>query len=202
MKLAPEEWRSVSELLDQALALPEVERVSWVATLGGEHERFKALLREVLDHPAAVETADLIGTLPAFSLPSADEWSAGATVGPYRLVREVGRGGMGAVWLAERADGLVKRPVALKLPIVAASRQTLAERFAREREILSPLTHPNIARLYDAGFAADGQPYLALEYDDGDPITVHCDRAQLPVRARIEMFLQVLAAVQYAHANL
>jgi serine/threonine-protein kinase len=202
MKLAPEEWRSLSALLDEALALPEVERVSWVATLGAEHDPIKALLREALERPAAVETADLIGTLPAFSLPSADEWTPGATVGPYRLVREVGRGGMGAVWLAERADGLVKRPVALKLPILAASRQTLAERFAREREILSPLAHPNIARLYDAGFAGDGQPYLALEYVDGDSITVYCDRMQLPVRARIELFLQILAAVQYAHANL
>jgi len=108
----------------------------------------------------------------------------------------------GAVWLAERIDGLVKRAVALKLPILAASRQTLAERFAREREILAPLAHPHIARLYDAGFAADGQPYLALEYVDGDPITAYCDGARLAVRARIELFGQVLAAVQYAHVNL
>jgi eukaryotic-like serine/threonine-protein kinase len=202
MKLAPEQWRSLSALLDQALTLPELERVSWVATLGAEHESFKALLREALERPATVETADLIGTLPAFSLPSAEEWAPGATVGAYRLVREVGRGGMGAVWLAERIDGLIKRPVALKLPILAASRQTLAERFAREREILSPLAHPNIARLYDAGFAADGQPYLALEYVEGDSITAYCDRDRLTVRARIELFLQILAAVQYAHANL
>lgn len=202
MKLAPEQWRSLSALLDQALALPEVERVSWVATLGAEHDSFKALLREALERPSSVETADLIGTLPAFSLPAAGEWEPGATVGPYRLVREVGRGGMGAVWLAERIDGLIKRPVALKLPVLAASRRTLAERFAREREILSPLAHPNIARLYDAGFAADGQPYLALEYVEGDSITAYCDRMRLTLRARIELFLQILAAVQYAHANL
>ncbi len=202
MKLQPAEWRSLSTLLDEALALPEAERVSWVTRLAPEHEPFKALLREVFERPAAVATADFVGTLPAFSLPSTGEWTPAATVGPYRLVREVGRGGMGAVWLAERIDGLVKRAVALKLPILAASRQTLAERFAREREILSPLEHPHIARLYDAGFAADGQPYLALEYVDGDPITTYCDGARLPIRARIELFGQVLAAVQYAHANL
>jgi serine/threonine protein kinase len=202
MKLAPAQWQSLSALLDEALDLPEPDRVSWVATLGAEHDAFKALLREILDRPASVATADLIGTLPAFSLPSAGDWAPGAVVGPYQLIREVGRGGMGAVWLAERADGLVKRPVALKLPTMAASRQTLAERFAREREILSRLAHPHIARLYDAGFAADGQPYLALEYIDGDPITTYCDRVRLTTRARIELFLQVLAAVRYAHANL
>ena len=82
---------------------------------------------------------------------------------------------MGAVWLAERADGLLKRKVALKLPLARRSPQRLAQRFARERDILGALEHPHIARLYDAGVAADGQPYLALEYVEGEPITAYCD---------------------------
>lgn len=203
MKLAAEQWRSLSQLLDQALALAESERLGWVATLGPEHASVRPLLAELFARPAAIETADLIGTLPSFAPPRDQaEWSAGAIVGPYRLIRELGRGGMGAVWLAARADGLIKREVALKLPILAASRHTLAERFAREREILAPLAHAHIARLYDAGFADDGQPYLALEYVAGEPITVYCDRLCLPVGKRVALFQQVLGAVQYAHANL
>ena len=203
MKLAAEHWRSLSQLLDEALALPESERAAWAAKLAEEHASLKPLLTELFARPASVSTADLVGTLPSFAVPEEEaERSAGAIVGPYRLIREIGRGGMGAVWLAERADGLVKREVALKLPILAASRAALVERFAREREILGPLTHPYIARLYDAGFADDGQPYLALEYVAGEPITSYCDHERLPVSKRVELFLRVLSAVQYAHANL
>jgi serine/threonine-protein kinase len=204
MKLAAEHWRSLSQLLDEALALSGEERVAWAAKLGEEHVSLKPLLEELFSRPAAVATADLlIGTLPAFAPPREEaEHKAGAIVGPYRLLFELGRGGMGAVWLAERADGLVKREVALKLPILAASRTALAERFAREREILAPLAHPHIACLYDAGFGDDGQPYLALEYVAGEPITAYCDKAELSVTKRLELFGQVLSAVQYAHANL
>src|SRR5215472_5179991 len=203
MKLSIEQWRSISQLLDDALALPEGERMSWLATLGTEHASAKALLADIFSRPSKVATADLIGTLPSFApSPAGPEWREGTRVGVYRLIRELGRGGMGSVWLAERTDGLLKRRVALKLPILAASRQMLSERFAREREILSPLEHPHIARLYDAGFTADGQPYLALEYVAGEPITTYCDRLRLSVPKRVELFQQVLNAVQYAHANL
>jgi serine/threonine-protein kinase len=109
---------------------------------------------------------------------------------------------MGEVWLAERADGVVGRQVALKLPAPTMRHRELAARFARERAILSRLTHPNIARMYDAGFAANGQPYLALEYVEGVPLTQNCDARGLGVDARIALFLQVLAAVEYAHDNL
>ena len=120
-------------------------------------------------------------------------------MGPYRLVRPLGRGGMARVWLAQQAGG---PPVALKLPARPMSSGVLAERFAREREILARLVHPNIARLYDAGFAADGQAYLAIEYVEGVPFTQSCDERRLSVDARIALFLQVLAAVQFAHNNL
>ena len=108
---------------------------------------------------------------------------------------------MGAVWLAERADGLMQRNVALKLPF-GPFRGDLAARIAREREILATLDHPHIARLYDAGVAADGQPYLALEHVDGQRIDRYCDERRLDVAARLRLFLQAARAVAHAHAQL
>ena len=147
--------------------------------------------------PGAIETGEFLHTLPKLDLAPGDLAATpvrveqpGDEIGPYRLVRELGSGGMGVVWLAERTDGLINRPVALKLPHGAWKRAGLAERMAREREILATLTHPNIAHLYDAGVTADGQPYLAIEYVEGRPIDVYCSeqrarraRAAAPVRA-------------------
>ncbi|MEO8755803.1 MAG: protein kinase, partial [Casimicrobiaceae bacterium] len=126
----------------------------------------------------------------------------GRTFGPYRVLRILGHGGMGIVWLAERADGLFTRQVALKLVHPSLMGTALTDRFAREREILAGLEHPNIAHLLDAGFTPEGQPYLALEYVDGIPLTQYCDRERLPLRARIGILQQALYAVQFAHANL
>jgi len=109
---------------------------------------------------------------------------------------------MGVVWLAERADGEVKRPVALKVPNLSLHDRTLADRFARERDILAQLAHPCIARLYDAGVTERGQPYLAIEYVEGETITSYCDCQRLSIKARVQLFLQVLRAVQYAHSSL
>src|SRR5262249_55195119 len=122
-------------------------------------------------------------------------------VGSYRLLREIGAGGMGSVWLAERVDGLLKRPVALKLPH-GIWRAGLSERMAHEREIVASLNHPHIARLYDAGLTAYGQPYLAFEYVEGKALDVHCEAGRMRMDARLRLFLQVVAAVSHAHANL
>src|SRR5262249_4394112 len=127
---------------------------------------------------------------------------AGQTVGPYVLLRLLGVGGMGEVWLARRADGGLQREVALKLPLSNPLPWDIAERFSLERDILGRLEHPHIARLYDAGVSADGQPYLAMELVHGEPITTFSDGRRLDVEARIALFDQVLAAVQFAHANL
>jgi serine/threonine protein kinase/Tfp pilus assembly protein PilF len=130
---------------------------------------------------------------------------AGCTIGAYRLVAPIGHGGMGSVWLAERADGRFEGRAAVKLlnlSLMGASPSRGEERFKREGSLLARLNHPNIARLIDAGVSAEGQPYLILEYIDGQPIDSYCDDQALGVEARIRLFLEVLAAVAHAHANL
>ena len=133
---------------------------------------------------------------------SSSDLHPGREIGPYRLVREIGRGGMGTVWIACRTDGALKRPVALKLLRWGHLDPPFTQRFERERDILAALTHPNIARLYDAGVTPSGQPYLALEYVNGDPLTTYADARDLDVRSRVALFLQVIDAVHHAHRNL
>ena len=120
----------------------------------------------------------------------------------YRLIRELGRGGMAVVWLAERADGVVKRQVALKMPMFILQGEADLARFARERDALASLSHPNVARLYDAGVLPSGQPFIVLERVDGVPLTLYCDERKLDVTARLRLFFQVLAAVDHAHKHL
>ena len=206
MKFTDAEWLTLLRLLDEALTLPAADRQAWLANLPPSVAALGPELRELLSRNASGETDDFLSTLPRIGAPphAAPDMhlTAGAEVAPYRLLREIGRGGMGSVWLAERIDGLLKRPVALKLPHAGAYGARLAERFARERDILAALAHPHIARLYDAGVGAGGQPFLALEYIDGEPLGKYCDARRLDLQRRITLFLQILDAVQYAHARL
>jgi serine/threonine protein kinase/tetratricopeptide (TPR) repeat protein len=207
LQLEPGGLDELSRLIDTALELPADRRAQWLESLAdGE---IKSRLRSVLSRGARVETSDFLGALPAMKGSAADFDSLknnvekpGDQIGPYRLIREIGRGGMSAVWLAERTDGLIRRPVALKLPQGLWRRGTLAERFGRERNILAGLTHPHIARLYDAGIGAAGQPFLAIEYVEGQPIDAYCTANGLDLDGRLRLFLHVARAVAYAHAQL
>ncbi len=200
MALNPADIAVVSRLLDEALALDVAEREPWLAALAPEHQRHAEALRGMLAQEARLDTDPRLASLPKLA---SDETVAHADdrIGPYRLLREIGRGGMGSVWLAERADGAYKRQVALKLPRLAWG-AGLAERMAREREIGMLLEHPNIARLYDAGVDERGRPFLALEYVDGQPIDAWCEAQGLSVRERLRLFVQVAKAVAYAHGRL
>ena len=209
------DWPRISALLDEVMSRPALERDPFIESLTAPDDRFRDTLRELLALQAKAETEDFMEALPVFPGLLTEPWvkeggagaasagalAPGAEVGPYRLLRQIGEGGMGAVWLAERADGTLKRKVALKLPRLAWA-SDLAARMARERDILSALEHPNIARLYDAGVDAVGRPWLAIEYVEGSDLSTFCDTARLDLRARVRLFLQVLSAVQYAHGSL
>jgi serine/threonine protein kinase len=201
-KLATQ-WRSISHMLDEALLLPASERGRWLADLPAEHIHLRETLRHFLELQARIEGDDFLESPAAVSWFAAPTpmLSPGDVVGPYRVIEELGTGGMGSVWLAERSDGKPRRRVALKLPrMVWAS--DLSERMERERDILASLEHPNIARLYDAGLDEKSRPYLAIEYVEGVRITHYCEEHRLDTRRRVELFIQVLAAVQYAHNRL
>ena len=207
MKRDPAELHVLAKLLDDALALAPSERETWIESLPATFAGLKPTLRKLL-FTTGPETGDVVrfsqqvSAAVEFKLSEAVNLRAGAAIGSYELIRELGRGGMGTVWLARRTEGLTNRQVALKLPHADFFHARLAERLVRERDILESLTHPNIARLYDAGVTSTGQPFLALEYIEGTPLTTYCDKHALTVRERLGLFVQVLQAIQYAHSNL
>jgi eukaryotic-like serine/threonine-protein kinase len=208
MTIDPKSWATISKLLDEMLEIPRESRADWLQSLGPEHADFLPTLREMIAAEASLGPDSFLNTLPHLNTetqldpPFHPHSVSGSSIGPYRLLRELGQGGMGTVWLAERPESEIKRPVALKLPILSLHNSSVAERFGRERDILAQLTHPNIARLYDAGVTDQGQPYLALEYVEGEKFTTYCDHRTLDLKSRLGLFLQVLRAVQYAHTNL
>jgi eukaryotic-like serine/threonine-protein kinase len=211
LKRGAAEIAELSRLIDAALELPPEQRPTWIEQLPAEHDTLKPALRKLLAMPAAGNSTYTLSDVSqqvhvamqgAAGAAESLEFKEGARVGPYELIRELGRGGMGTVWLARRTEGLTRRVVALKLPHPGMLHAEFAARMGRERDILESLAHPNIARLYDAGVTPAGQPYLALEYIEGRPIGAYCDEKQLGVRDRIRLFLQVLRAIQHAHSHL
>lgn len=199
MALSAVDLSTLSRLLDEALDLPAESVEAWLAGLAVEHAALVPQLRQMLAERTGGD--GFLASSPILGERDGTVASPGELVGAYRLVREIGKGGMGTVWLAERADGTLKRLIALKLPRLAWG-AGLAERMTRERDIGSLLEHPNIARLYDAGVDERGRPYLALEYVDGQPIDAWCKEQALSVRARLELIMQVAHAVSYAHGRL
>jgi eukaryotic-like serine/threonine-protein kinase len=186
-----ERRQQIEALFDAALERPTAERHAYLETASaGDPE----LLAEVQALLAANELAEHLF----------DDTAKAPTgsIGPYRVIREIGRGGMGTVHLAERADGQYRRRVAIKLIGATRVDDPLHQRFLAERQILAGLDHPNIARLLDGGMTEDGRPYLVLEYVDGLPITTYCDRHRLGIDERLRLFVDVCDAVQHAHQNL
>jgi serine/threonine protein kinase/Tfp pilus assembly protein PilF len=196
--LSEDRWRVVSPYLDRVLDMDPRERDTWLASLGAENPTLAADLHTLIRERSAVSRDGFLeGTVDSRS-PSLE----GHTIGAYRLVSPLGQGGMGSVWLAERSDGRFEGRAAVKLLNSARLGRGGEERFSREGSILARLTHANIAHLIDAGVSSTAQPYIVLEYVDGEPIDRYCDRQRLGIEARIRLFLDVLDAVAHAHANL
>ena len=198
------EWAHVNALLDEALDLEHDGRTHWLDGLSEQDRRFRATLERLLGYAdGSGDGCDSI-TLPTLETESdsVSSHTAGDVIGPYRLIRSLGSGGMGSVWLAERVDGKISRQIALKLPRTDRPLRSLADRMAREREILATLEHPRIARLYDAGVTDHDQPYLALEFVEGRCIDDYCREKGADVRQVLALFHQVTEAVAYAHSKL
>ena len=209
--LTPEQWSAVDRLFDEALDRPESERSAYLRAHCGNdpvlYERVVRLLRSEAEARQALgDSATDFANAMLQSMSSEElareEEATPDVVGSYRIVRQIGRGGMGTVYLAERADGTFEKSVALKLVKRGMDTDEVLRRFRYERQILAGLDHPNIARLLDAGAAGDGRPYFVMEYCDGETITNYAEAEGLNVEQRLRLFEQVCDAVAYAHRHL
>src|SRR5690242_11539990 len=195
-------WDRVQEIFLAAADLPRAEQPRYLDSACRGDAELRAEVESLLnaDRTGASTVASAIRSEANSILESGSV--AGLRLGAYRVLREIGRGGMGTVYLAERDDDQFKKQVAIKLVTRGMDTAGLLGRFRRERDILARLDHPFIARLLDGGSTDDGRPYLVMEYVEGTPINAYCVQQGLGTRPRIELFLKVCAAVQSAHRNL
>ncbi len=205
-------WQRIRALFDQAVEQPPSEREAFLRDACAGDDSLLLDVRELLAADGSemkTNTAGMAQLAPdlmnAFGEEAdqieADAW-VGARLGAWRLLRKIGSGGMGAVYLAERADGAYVQEAAIKLVRSGWDTQELQQRFRMERQILAQLNHAHIARLLDGGVSDDGNPYLVLEYVAGRSITEHCDIQRLDLAQRLRLFLVICEAVEYAHQNL
>jgi serine/threonine-protein kinase len=196
-----ERWQALSPLLDRALSLGPRKRARWLAALRADKPGLADEIVALLADAEALERERYLEAPPDAPVAAVSSL-AGQTFGAYTLETPLGRGGMGSVWLARRSDGRFEGKVAIKLLNAALVGRASEGRFRREGTILARLAHPNITRLIDAGISPGGQPYLVVEVVEGEPIDHYCDARSDTVEARLTLFLDVLAAVAHAHANL
>ena len=188
-------WLQLGPLLDRAFDLSDEERAPWLAELRAESPELAEELTSLLSGESVADRRGFLVEPVVTPL-------GGLELGTYTVERPLGQGGMGSVWLARRTDGRFEGRAAVKFLNLALLSATGQERFRREGSVLARLTHPGIARLLDAGVSASGQPYLVLEYIEGQRIDVFAMEQNLSADARIHLVLQVLSAVSHAHANL
>jgi eukaryotic-like serine/threonine-protein kinase len=201
MALSPDDLQLLSRLIDQALALPVADRQAWLEALMSPEDSLRPHLQRALANADDALQPGAALQLPQLTEPFASALGPGQRCGPYELLEELGRGGMGQVWLAHRFDGLYDREVALKLPRVAGNR-ALADRMAQERLIGARLEHPRIARLYDAGVDPVLGPYIVMERVRGQHLLEHAHSQALTRPQCMRLMLQVCDAVAHAHRHL
>jgi eukaryotic-like serine/threonine-protein kinase len=202
-----ERYHQIKELFQAAIELEANARAEFLSEACADDVSLKAEVEHML---AASEEAESFIEAPAYQFTEhfttqraiPQEPTSGSFIGHYKVIREIGEGGMGAVYLAVRADDQYKKRVAIKLIKGGANNQYLRRRFLSERQILASLDHPNIAKLLDGGTTEDGSPYLVMDYIEGLPINEYCDNNKLSTLERLKLFRQICAAVYYAHQNL
>jgi non-specific serine/threonine protein kinase/serine/threonine-protein kinase len=210
--MRPELWPRVTDLMHRALDVPEAELRRWLdAEAAGDAEVAAEVVRLLhahdraglfLESPLIADPGAAAAVEASLPAASTGGLAAGTELGHYRILGEIGRGGMGAVYLGRRSDEVFEKQVAIKVVPGALASDALRERFARERQLLAGLDHPGIARVLDGGSTPAGLQYLVMEYVDGTTIDAYCDQRRLEVRARLWLFVEVCRAVQYAHDHL
>ena len=200
--MSPENWEKVKEIFSAAVDLPVDERESFIEHESGGDAFVIREVRSLLESDD--EAADFIEnpTVAVSQLVRDETALAGKKIGPYEIEKEIGRGGMGAVYRARRADEHFEKLAAIKLIKRGFDTDDIVRRFRHERQILAALDHPNITRLLDGGATDDGLPYLVMDYVEGLPLTRYCEENHLSVHDRLNLFLQICSAVVYAHQNL
>lgn len=208
--MTPQRWEQIRQVFDGALERPAKDRAAYLRVLCARDDELR---REVETLLRSSEQAGEFLETPAAHLSQfvsrdfardddAAEYPEGYRVGPYQFVRRIGRGGMGAVWLATRFDQEYRKQVAIKMVKRGMDSQEILRRFRTERQVLANLDHPNIARLIDGGSTPDGLPYLVMEYVEGTPIDQYCEWRRCSISERLHLFRAVCSAVHYAHQNL
>ncbi|NNE42916.1 MAG: serine/threonine protein kinase, partial [Gemmatimonadetes bacterium] len=194
-------WERVREVFERALEVPTEERSAFLSRECPEEPDIQEEVESLLH--ADEDPEEILSGVAADSFDVLDpSGRPGTRIGPWRIVRELGVGGMGIVCLAERADGQFDQRAAIKLVRPGRDSASILARFHAERQILAQLDHPNIARLLDGGATDDGRPYFSLEYVDGVPIDEYCREHHLSVNERVDLFRTVCSAVHHAHRNL
>ncbi len=197
--------RRALAIFDEIADLEPAQREQRLHELCGDDGELRTRVQALLDADAGASepfSGNAVAWSNALATGSPPDAMAGRSIGAWKIVGIIGHGGMGAVYAVERSDGAYTQQAALKLIRASADSPAARERFLRERQILAGLRHPNIASLLDGGISANGEPYFVMERVDGVPIDRWCDEHRLDIRGRVELFLQVLDAVRYAHRNL
>ncbi len=198
--MTPAEYAKLKELFFAALERPVAERADFLDVACGSDLDARLRILALLEH--AREGDGFLEAPPELPAEAEEELVAGARLGPWEILHEVGRGGMGTVYEARRAEGDFQRRTAIKVVRPEIATPFFLRRFKTERRILAGLDHPNIARLFDAGATSDGRPYVVLEFVEGQPLLEYCAAGDVDIKDRLKLFLSICAAVDHAHRNL